>query len=42
MSGFAKLLGPKGKLWIVALLVGALHFSQRIPLRLRMFKVKEL
>ena len=25
MSGFAKLLSPKGKLWIVALLVGALH-----------------
>ena len=25
MSGFAKLLSPKGKLWIVALLVGAFH-----------------
>ena len=25
MSGFAKLLSPKGKLWIVALLVGALQ-----------------
>ena len=24
MSGFAKLLSPKGKLWIVALLVGSL------------------
>ena len=25
MSGFAKVLSPKGKLWIVALLVGAIH-----------------
>ena len=25
MSGFAKLLSPKGKSWIVALLVGALR-----------------
>jgi len=28
MSGFAKLLGPRGKSWNVALLVGALHLSQ--------------
>ena len=27
MSGFAKLLSPQGKLWIVALLVGALQFA---------------
>jgi len=25
MSGFAKLFNPKGKVWIVALLVGAFH-----------------
>ena len=29
MSGFAKLLSPKSKLWIVALLVGALHIPMR-------------
>ena len=39
MSGFAKLLSPKGKLWIVALLVGALDFitfaksTQEVALR---------
>ena len=31
MSGFAKLMSPKGKLWIVALLVGALHLSFAKP-----------
>jgi len=29
MPGFAKLLSPKGKLWIVALLVGALQMADR-------------
>ena len=39
MSGFTKLLSPKGKLWIVALLVGSLHLisfaksTQEIALR---------
>ena len=30
MSGFAKLLSPKGRLWIVVLLVGALNFFEEL------------